>query len=152
MELRIDRALILAHSEKYLHAFQVLMPRDVLPTQHEELDIVARLYVKTGDLEKARFCLKQAVSKAPHIRAYRDTLAALDKYIEKECRTRIAALKLGIITLIVCIVSLFTFTSVKYGTAYLKRFIHKESVEKKVDSNKPTNSVELPKSTKPNQQ
>jgi hypothetical protein len=149
MEVRIDRALILAHAGNYLQAFQVLMPRDLLPTQHEELDVVARLYVKTGELNKARICLKEAITKAPHIKAYRAALEVLDLYIEKEIKTRKAAKGLGIITGIACIVGFLSFFAVECGLPYVTYLTNCESTFKKIDAGRPTNFVELPKSTKP---
>lgn len=149
MEVRIDRALIMANTGSYLQALQILMPRDLLPTKHEELDVVARLYVKTGEHEKARICLQEAIKKAPHIKTYQTALNALDLHTEKECKIRKALMRIGVIVGISCIVGFLSFLSIKYGMPYVRNLVGEESFgRKKSDLRRPAISIEIPKSTK----
>jgi hypothetical protein len=83
MNLRIDRALDFAHTGNTIRALSVLMPKNRFPDNHQELDIIARLYVRSKEYKFARKCWDQAIINTPDNKMYHDARNALDQYLIK---------------------------------------------------------------------
>jgi tetratricopeptide (TPR) repeat protein len=123
VKLRIDRALLIADNGNPLKAIDVLIKNNRLPNNHEELDVLARLYLKVGDFKHARICWEQANKKNPTNTKYRDALKALKKYVELLEQRKKLFIKIGLIALAVFALSFVSFFAIKWFNSFHKKDI-----------------------------
>lgn len=77
-EIRLARATELARSRRYLEATALLTPQGRLPSDHKELDLLARIAAQQRRFAEAERLWNDASKAAPQNLAYREgaTLAA----------------------------------------------------------------------------
>jgi tetratricopeptide (TPR) repeat protein len=118
VKLRIDRALVIAENGNPLKAIDVLIKYNRLPDNHEELDVLARLYLKVGDFKHARICWEQANKSTSNNTKYKDALKALEKYVALLEQKKKLFIKIGLIALAVFTLSFLSFFAIKWFNSF----------------------------------
>lgn len=82
-QLRIARASELAALGHYELAADILTGNQRRRLDHEELDTLARIHVRSGDFQSAADCWSKALSKAPPTEAkeYEACLSSLEQWL-----------------------------------------------------------------------
>lgn len=101
--LRLARATELAHSNRFLEAVELLSPKGKLPSDPNELDILARIHLRQKDFNAARRRWLDASSANPDSPIYRQAIDALDSWLEYRHKLTLWKLKLLLWFLVVSI-------------------------------------------------
>lgn len=115
--LRLARASELASLGRLLEAEVLLCPGRHLPMSADELDMLARIYVKQGQFEQARRRWEDAVKTGDLTAEYEECIKVLDDWLDyrkrlMKWRLR-AALFISVVLLASSLLSWFYFSPLK---------------------------------------